>query len=322
MCVLPINYYNHQSVLLEESIQLLNINPKGFYIDGTFGLGGHSKLILSKLDKSGRLLGVDRDLLAVKFGECMATQDGRFTIIHSSFSKIKNYIENMGCVHLVNGILLDLGISTLQLNDISRGFSFTKDGPLDMRMDISTGQSAAYWLSHASQQEIFWVLRNFGEEKFAKRISKIVVEKRQNTPILRSCTLSKLISSVVPTFYGGYQKHPATRSFLAIRIYINQELKELMQILQDALEILSVNGRLVIISFNSLEDRLVKFFIRKHSNISIPFKIPLTDIEIFDRYQSKCQLRNVTKVMPSNLEIKRNARSRSAVLRCAEKLFI
>lgn len=318
--MLSIKHHLHQSVLLRESVQLLNINPSGFYIDGTFGSGGHSKLILSKLSAKGRLLGIDKDLLAVKIGKLIADRDSRFTIVHDSFSKIKNFIKKKGYIHLVNGILLDLGISTLQLNDISRGFSFMQDGPLDMRMDIRVGQSAADWLLKTSQRELCWVLKNFGEEKFSKKISRVIVERRKKSPIVRSHDLSKLISSVIP--YRENYKHPATRSFLAIRMYINKELEELLQILKDSLEILSVNGRLVIISFNSLEDRLVKHFIKKHSSISIPHKIPLTNIQIFNKYGHKCQLKNISKIVPSTAEIKYNICARSAVLRCAEKCFI
>lgn len=316
-----INYFYHQSVLLKEAIRMLNIYPSGLYIDGTFGLGGHSKLILSKLSKNGFLLGIDKDLSAVRIGNFIAAKDHRFAIVHGTFSKIKKYVQGKGFLHSVNGILLDLGISSLQLNDVTRGFSFMQDGPLDMRMDISKGQSASDWLSKASQTEICWVLKNFGEEKFAKKIARAIVEKRQKNPILRSCVLSKLISSVIP--YREIYKHPATRSFLAIRMYINSELKELIQILQDSLEILSINGRLVIISFNSLEDRLVKCFIKKHSSISIPHKMPLTEIQIFNecKKNNECQLKNIGKIMPSSAEIKENIRARSAVLRCAEKSF-
>lgn len=310
----------HQSVLLKESIQQLNIHSTGLYIDGTFGLGGHSRLILSNLSEKGRLLAVDKDLLSVKIGKIIAQQDNRFTIIHSAFSKIKDYVKNQGLLGLVDGILLDLGISTLQLSDCNRGFSFMKHGYLDMRMDVNTGQSAASWLFKASQKEIFWVLRNFGEERFAKKIAKIIVLKRQKIPIINSYVLSELISSVVPC-YKRY-KHPATRSFLAIRIFVNKELEELKKILEDSLEILSVHGRLVVISFHSLEDRLVKCFIREHSNIYIPSKIPLTDIQILNRYRNTYQLKNIVKIMPSSLEISNNIRARSAVLRCAEKFVI
>lgn len=310
----------HRSVLLHESVRLLNINPTGLYVDGTFGLGGHSKFILSQLSQRGRLLGIDRDRLAVEIGQCVAKKDSRFTIVHGSFSEMKKIIKNKGYLNLVNGILLDLGLSTLQLHDVSRGFSFMRDGPLDMRMDVSIGKSAAHWLAKVSQKELYWVLKNFGEERFAKKISRVIVAKRERTPILRSHILSHVISSVIP-YRNGY-KHPATRSFLAIRMYINRELEELIQVLESALEILSVHGRLVVISFNSLEDRVVKRFINKYSKISVPHKIPLTEIQRFNRYKHKCQLRNIDKIVPSMVEIRENICARSAVLRCAEKTFV
>ncbi|URJ28576.1 16S rRNA (cytosine(1402)-N(4))-methyltransferase RsmH [Blochmannia endosymbiont of Camponotus sp. C-046] len=313
--------YTHKSVLLHEAIQLLNINSTGIYIDGTFGSGGHAKLILSQLNKQGRLLAIDKDLLAIKIGKCIAEQDDRFTIIHSSFSKTIEYVKNVGLIGLVDGILLDLGISTYQINDCSRGFSFMQDGLLDMRMDISNGISAAEWLSKASQENIAWVLKTFGEERFSKNIAKVIVSKRQHTPIIRSIVLSKLICDAVPL--RNMRKHPATKSFLAIRMYINNELEEIKQILKDALVILAPRGRLVVISFNSLEDRLVKYFVREHSCVwSLPPKIPLTNNQIFNQYKSKCQLKNIGKLTPSKQEIKRNIRARSAILRCAEKLVM
>lgn len=320
MCTFHINC-NHESVLLEEAIQALNINSTGVYVDGTFGSGGHSKLILSKLTKKGRLLAIDRDWSAVKIGNIIAAQDSRFTIIHSTFSKIHKHIKNMGLTGSVDGILLDLGVSSFQLNDYNRGFSFMRDGPLDMRMDISSGQSAAEWLSKASLENIAWVLKTFGEERFAKIIAKVIVSIRRYKPIVRSIILSKLICDIIP--YHNMRKHPATKSFLAIRMYINNELEEIIQILEDSLRMLSARGRLVIISFNSLEDRLVKHFIRDHSRVlPIPPKIPLTDYQIFSKYNSKYKLKDMGKLMPSKQEIKRNTCARSAILRYAEKLVI
>ncbi|WP_331828415.1 16S rRNA (cytosine(1402)-N(4))-methyltransferase RsmH [Candidatus Blochmannia sp. SNP] len=320
MCIFHINY-DHKSVLLEEAIQALNINSTGVYVDGTFGSGGHSKLILSKLTKQGRLLAVDRDLSAIKIGKIIAEQDSRFTIIHSTFSKIHKHIENMRLTGSVDGILLDLGVSTLQLNDDNRGFSFMRDGPLDMRMDVSSGQSAAEWLSKASLEDIVWVLKTFGEERFAKIIAKVIISTRRYKPIVRSIILSKLICDIVP--YRNVYKHPATKSFLAIRMYINNELEEIAQVLEDSLGMLSTRGRLVVISFNSLEDRLVKYFIRDHSCVvSIPPKIPLTDYQIFSQYKSKYKLKDMGKLMPSKKEIERNTCARSARLRYAEKLMI
>ncbi|URJ29304.1 16S rRNA (cytosine(1402)-N(4))-methyltransferase RsmH [Blochmannia endosymbiont of Camponotus modoc] len=314
-------HYSHKSVLLNEAIQSLNIKATGIYIDGTFGSGGHSKLILSQLNERGRLLAIDKDLLAIKIGKCIAERDGRFTIIHSSFSKMIKHVKNIGLIGSVDGILLDLGISTFQINDCSRGFSFMQDGLLDMRMDISSGISAAEWLSKASQENITWVLKTFGEERFAKNIARVIVSKRRYMPIIRSIVLSKLICDAIP--HRNMNKHPATKSFLAIRMFINNELEEIMQVLKDALVMLSPRGRLVVISFNSLEDRLVKYFIREHSCVlSIPPKLPLTNNQIFSKYKNKCQLKNIGKLTPSKQEIKRNIRARSAILRCAEKLLI
>ncbi|URJ25217.1 16S rRNA (cytosine(1402)-N(4))-methyltransferase RsmH [Candidatus Blochmannia ocreatus (nom. nud.)] len=314
-------YNEHDSVLLNESIQALNIKSTGIYIDGTFGAGGHSKLILSKLTRSGHLFGMDRDWLSIKIGKNIAEQDKRFTIIHSEFSKIYQHIKHMGLIGVIDGILLDLGISALQLNDSSRGFSFMRDGLLDMRMDINTGISAAKWLAKASQKEISTVLKMFGEERFANNISKVIVKYRTHKPIVNSVVLSKLICDNIPHYSA--HKHPATKSFLAIRIYINNELEEIMKILNDALNILSPKGRLVVISFNSLEDRLVKHFIRKHSSeVSIPHKLPLTQCQILNIFYNKHQLKNMGKLIPKKQEIKNNIRARSAILRYAEKLIL
>lgn len=315
----------HQSVLLEESIEALNIKPSGIYIDGTFGLGGHSRLILSKLDKNGRLIAVDRDWQSVKVGRLIANKDKRFIMIHTSFSKLLKYIKKMKLTGLINGILLDLGICESQLFDLNRGFSFMRDGFLDMRMDLSAGQSAAQWLSIASQSKLEWVLRNFGEERFSKRIAQSIISQRRLKPILRSIELSNIISGAMP-YYIKYKqhKHPATRSFLAIRIYINDELTEIKQMLEDSLTLLSPKGRLVVVSFNSLEDRLIKQFIVRYSSRFLPVlsKLALTDKQMLDTYLNRYQLRNIGKLVPSIQEIKQNTRARSAILRCAEKLVI
>lgn len=313
----------HRSVFLKESITALNINPNGVYIDGTFGLGGHSKLILSKLTKNGRLIAIDKDLESVAIGRLVMQEDKRFTMIHTSFSKMFTYIQNMELVGSVNGILLDLGLCELQLSNSNRGFSFMKDGWLDMRMDNSIGQTAATWLASASWEKIAWVLKTFGEERFAKQIAKSIVFKRQYKPILRSMELSNIISSTVFRCSNRYNrnKHPATRSFLAIRMYINKELKEVKQILQDILMMLAPKGRLVVISFNSLEDRLVKHFIYKYSrNIPILPKLALTESQLLNFYTNTYQFRNITKLKPTDQDIKQNKRARSAILRCAEKL--
>lgn len=313
----------HQSVLLHESIEALNIYPDGIYIDGTFGLGGHSKLILSKLNKHGRLIAIDRDWLSVKIGKSMFKQDERFTIIHTSFSEMFMHLQNMKLVGLINGILLDLGMCESQLIDSNRGFSFMRDGVLDMRMDVSTGKSASEWINSASVKNIRWVLKTFGEEKFSNKIAKSIVSYRKHQPILRSLQLSKIIANAIPYRNRCNQrKHPATRSFLAIRMYINKELQEIAKVLQYILTLLSPRGRLVIISFNSLEDRLIKRFMYQNS-CRIPIvstKLPLTENQIYNLFPNVCYLTNVGKLRPSIQEVKRNIRARSAILRYSEKL--
>lgn len=314
----------HESVLLNESVEALNIVPDGKYIDGTFGLGGHSKLILSKLNKCGRLIAMDRDCLSVRIGKLLAQQDKRFIILHAPFSKMFTYLQNMNLVGLINGVLLDLGICAFQLFDSNRGFSFIKDGFLDMRMDVSMGRPASEWLNIASMKNIDWVLRTFGEEKFSKKIAKSIVLKRKINPILRSSQLSKIVSDVIPNHNKYYRKkHPATRSFLAIRMYINEELKEITQILQKITELLSPKGRLVVISFNSLEDRLVKHFIYQNSRMQTALpKLPLTEAQRLKLYSNTCLMRNIGKLTPTVKEIRQNIRARSAIMRCAEKLSI
>lgn len=315
---------HHNSVLLHEAINALNINPSGIYIDGTFGLGGHSHYILSKLTSHGRLIAMDRDWSAVNIGEVLTKQDGRFSIIHAPFSKMLRCIYNMNLVGLINGILLDLGVCESQLTDSSRGFSFMRDGPLDMRMDNSVGQSAYEWIAKASQKDIEWVLRTFGEEKLSKKIARSIVLKREVYPIDRTSALSEIISDTVLYYNNRYnrRKHPATRSFLAIRIYINEELVEIMKILQDVFKLLAPGGRLVVISFNSLEDRIVKKFINQYSRVFVyPPKIPLTHTQLLHKYSGTMKFKNLGKIKPTVLEIKKNIRARSAILRYAEKLI-
>lgn len=314
----------HKSVLLYEAINALNINPSGIYIDGTFGLGGHSNLILSKLTKNGRLIAMDRDKTAVDIGQLISKQDNRFSIIHAPFSKMLQYMNNMKLVGLINGIILDLGICTSQLADFNRGFSFMNDGPLDMRMDTSTGQPVHEWIAKASQKHIEWVLRNFGEERFSRKIARSIVIQRRICPIIRTSELSTIVRNVVAHCNNNgffHKKHPATRSFLAIRIYINEELTEIMKLLQDIFMLLAPRGRLVIISFNSLEDRIVKRFINQHSCIPpILPKLPLTDMQILKIYHGLIKFKNMGKLIPTSVEIKSNIRARSAILRYVEKL--
>lgn len=311
---------SHFTVLLKEAVDGLAIIPDGIYIDGTFGRGGHSRFILSKLGQNGQLIGIDRDPRAI--AEAQRIQDRRFQIEHNTFSSIYQICEKENLIGKINGILLDLGVSSPQLDEAERGFSFMKDGPLDMRMDTTQGQSASEWLQNVSVEDLAWVLKTFGEERFAKRIAQAIVsfnqQARQNNtpPLTRTLQLAQLIADAVP--FKDKHKHPATRSFQAIRIYINAELDELEKVLQDALAVLAPEGRLSIISFHSLEDRMVKHFMRKQAKgIDIPKGLPIRESEI-DRQQ---QLKVVGKaVKPTEEEIAQNPRSRSAVLRIGEKL--
>ncbi|MBD1574233.1 16S rRNA (cytosine(1402)-N(4))-methyltransferase RsmH [Vibrio sp. S17_S38] len=316
--------FQHVSVLLNESIDGLNIKPNGIYIDGTFGRGGHSRTILSRLGENGRLYSIDRDPQAI--AEAAKIDDPRFTIIHGPFSGIESYAEQYELVGKVDGVLFDLGVSSPQLDDADRGFSFMKDGPLDMRMDPTTGQSAAQWLAEAELDDITWVLREFGEEKHARRIAKGIVayqeecrENPEKEPLTRTGQLAKLISDVAPKNFKE-KKHPATRSFQAIRIYINSELEEIDFALKGAMSILAPEGRLSVISFHSLEDRMVKRFMRRESQgPQVPHGLPLTEEQI--KKLGSANMKTVSKaIKPSQSEVEVNTRSRSSVLRIAEKL--
>ncbi|ODP95625.1 MULTISPECIES: 16S rRNA (cytosine(1402)-N(4))-methyltransferase RsmH [Salinivibrio] len=311
--------YTHVSVLLNESVDGLAIKPDGIYVDGTFGRGGHSRHILSQLGENGRLYAIDRDPRAIE--EASTIDDPRFQIIHGPFSDIEAYLRDRGLSEKVDGILLDLGVSSPQLDDPSRGFSFMHDGPLDMRMDPSSGQSAAQWLATASPDDIAWVLKVFGEERFARRIANAIVRHREDeeaTPLTTTNQLAKLIDHAVP--FREKKKHPATRSFQAIRIYINSELDEIEQALQGALASLAPGGRLSVISFHSLEDRMVKRFIRKQSKgPDVPKGVPLTEAQIAEL--GSAAMKPIGKaIKPSADEVAKNARARSSVLRIAEKL--
>lgn len=310
----------HSTVLLHETVDGLALKENGIYIDGTFGRGGHSRLILSKLSANGKLIAIDRDPKAV--AEAQKIQDPRFQIEHNTFSEILSICEKRGLVGKIDGILLDLGVSSPQLDDAARGFSFMKDGPLDMRMDDSKGISAAEWLQQVSEQDLAWVLKTFGEERFAKKIAKAIVDYNKSAVqnggecLTRTLQLAELIAQTVP--FKDKHKHPATRSFQAIRIFINAELDELEKVLASALAVLAPGGRLSIISFHSLEDRMVKHFMRKQSQgEAIPKGLPLRE----DQIQRNQRLKVIGKaMMPSEDEIAQNPRARSAVLRIAERL--
>lgn len=305
----------HVTVLLNEAVEGLAIKPNGIYIDGTFGRGGHSRLILSQLGKQGRLIAIDRDPRAI--AEAQTIIDPRFQIIHRPFSEIPIVCEQLELVGKIDGILLDLGVSSPQLDEAERGFSFMRDGPLDMRMDTTRGLSAMEWLAQVSVDDLAWVLKEFGEERFAKRIAQAIVSYNQSAQqkISRTLELAQIIADAVP--FKDKHKHPATRSFQAIRIFINSELDELETVLNSALEVLAPEGRLSIISFHSLEDRMVKQFMRKKSKgESVPKGLPILESEL----TRNIPLKTIGKaIMPSEKEIEANPRARSAVLRIAEK---
>ena len=305
----------HISVLLAEAIDGLNIDPDGCYIDCTFGRGGHSSLILSKLSTQGRMIAIDRDPSAIAAAEKFK-DDKRFLIEHEGFAHLAEIADKHQLTGKVNGILLDLGVSSPQLDEAERGFSFMKDGPLDMRMDTSRGQTAAQWLAIADVEDITWVLRTFGEEKHAWRIANAIVDAREETPFTRTSELAKLIKTTAPQ--REIKKHPATRSFQAIRMYINSELEQIEQVLAASLSVLAEDGRLVVISFHSLEDRLVKQFMKKHSQgKKVPRGMPISEEELNKGKKLSLVGR---KLKPSKDEVEENVRSRSSVLRIAKRL--
>lgn len=309
------NNFEHVTVLLQEAVDALVTDPAGFYVDGTFGRGGHSAKILAALTENGLLMAIDKDLVAIDFAQQRFADDAKFSIAHGSFSRLEEFTQLRDKHGKVQGVLLDLGVSSPQLDDPSRGFSFQNDGPLDMRMDTSCGESAAQWLAYASEKEIADVLYTYGEEKFGRRMARAVVAEREKEPIETTARLAQIIKDANPAWEKG--KHPATRAFQAIRIQVNQELSDLEQCLDGALEALEVGGRLVVISFHSLEDRIVKRFIRKHvkGDDHLPQGIPYTNDML------RCRLKDISKkVKASKGEVDVNPRSRSAVMRVTEKI--
>ena len=305
----------HISVLLNEAVDGLAIAEDGCFIDCTFGRGGHSSLILSKLSTNGRLIAIDRDPTAILAAEKFK-DDSRFLIEHQGFASLADIAEKHELMGKVDGILLDLGVSSPQLDEAERGFSFMKDGPLDMRMDTSKGQTAAEWLAVADVEDITWVLRTFGEEKHAWRIANAIVDTREESPLTRTSQLAKLIKTTAPQ--REIKKHPATRSFQAIRMYINSELEQIEKALVASLDVLAEGGRLVVISFHSLEDRLVKQFMKKHSQgKKVPRGLPISEEELNKGKKFALVGR---RLKPSPTEVEENVRSRSSVLRVAERL--
>lgn len=301
----------HVTVLLDEAVDALAIAPAGCYVDGTFGRGGHSRAVLSRLGADGRLVAFDRDLAAISAGA--AINDARFGLVHAPFSALAESLDGLG-IERVDGVLLDLGVSSPQLDEAARGMSFRFDAPLDMRMDTSRGQTAAQWLATAGVGEITEVIRDYGEERFAHAIAKAVVAARAGEPVSTTGQLAALVEKAVRTREPG--QHPATRTFQALRIFINAELEELSLVLPQCLARLKPGGRLVVISFHSLEDRIVKRFMREHAN---PPPVPRgMAIREADRPQPK--LRLVGKAVKAGAaEVAANPRARSAVMRVAER---
>ena len=305
--------YEHHPVMLQPVLDGLNLKSGGVYIDGTFGRGGHSAAMLKQLDAEGQLLVMDKDPDAYAVACDLDAADPRVTARNASFVDLEEVIRELGWENSVDGILLDLGVSSPQLDDARRGFSFLRDGPLDMRMDTNTGQTAAEWLMVVAENELAIVLKTYGEERFARRIAREVVRVRAQEPISTTLQLAKLIDSAVP--FKEKHKHPATRSFQAIRIFINRELEELKMILPQTINALAPGGRLVVISFHSLEDRIVKRFMRDEQRGPVlPPDLPVMP----EAYAPR--LRIVGKpVRASSEEIKANPRARSAILRIAER---
>ncbi len=309
----------HTPVLLREAVDALAVGPCGIYVDGTFGRGGHSRLILERLGESGRLIAFDRDPTAFSVGQALEAEDPRFRIVHSSFSRIQEVLRQLD-VDRVDGILLDLGVSSPQLEEADRGFSFRMDGPLDMRMDTSQGQTAADWLASASQAHLEEVIKNYGEERFAKQVARAIVAARSQQPVTTTHQLAAIVGTAVRSRKREDKQNPATRTFQAIRIYINQELEKLSLVLPQCVEVLKPGGRLVAISFHSLEDRIVKRFMRESANADrLPKEVPLRAMEV--QRLSRNKLRVVGKaVRPIAEELAANPRARSAVMRVAERL--
>lgn len=303
----------HQTVLLREAVEALVTVRDGIYVDGTFGRGGHTRYLLQCLDDNGRVLAIDKDPAARDVAAKLAESEPRLEFFHGSFAQLPHQLRRMG-IDAVDGILLDLGVSSPQLDEGARGFSFMQDGPLDMRMDNSRGETAAQWLSSADLRDIAGVLKEYGEERFARRIAAAIVAAREESPIETTAHLARVVSEAHPRWEK--HKHPATRSFQAIRIKVNRELEDLQAFLAIAIDMLRVGGRLVVISFHSLEDRLVKRYMRDLARgDALPPGVPVIDSARNRR------LRLVGKaIRATDEEVAGNVRARSAVMRVAEKI--
>jgi 16S rRNA (cytosine1402-N4)-methyltransferase len=304
----------HVPVLSDAVLEQLNVRPNGVYVDGTFGRGGHSRAILDQLGPGGRLIVVDRDPQAISTAESLAREDGRVTVVRGSFGDIEQIAAAKGVIGEVDGVLLDLGVSSPQLDDAQRGFSFLRDGPLDMRMDPDAPESAEDWLNSATEVDMAHVIARFGEERAARRIARTICRERKQNRITRTLQLANLIEGVLPR--RGKGKHPATRTFQAVRIHINNELGELQSFLDQILMVLKVHGRLCIISFHSLEDRMVKRFMRNHSRI----EPSLAALPVVPESAQPDLLLIGAPIRPDSQEAERNPRARSAVLRTGERL--
>lgn len=305
--------FEHITVLLNEAVDVLNIRPSGIYVDGTFGRGGHSRLILSRLNEQGRLIVFDKDPAAIAVAQELAWQDQRVSVFHQGFSHFDSACTELG-ISQIDGALFDLGISSPQIDDASRGFSFRFDAPLDMRMDTTRGESAAEWLMHADEQEIHEVIKNYGEERFSRQIARAIVAKRIEAPIHTTGQLAEIAAQCVRSREKG--QHPATRTFQAIRIYINRELDEVAQVLPQVTARLKTQGRLAVIAFHSLEDRIVKQFMREHStHAPLPKWAAIREADL-----PKPPLKIVGKPIKAGAEeLNYNPRARSAILRVAER---
>ena len=314
MNVESVEQYQHRTVLLDEAVDALALDgdrADGIYVDGTFGRGGHSRLILQRLGTGGRLLAFDKDTQAI--ANAATINDARFDIAHDSFATLGEALAGRG-IKQVNGVLLDLGISSPQVDDAARGFSFRADGPLDMRMDTTRGMSAAEWLATETEQKIEKVIREYGEERFAFQIAKAITARRAVEPISSTRQLAEIVARTVKTREKG--KDPATRTFQAIRIFINKELEELEVVLGEAYKHLAPHGRLVVISFHSLEDRIVKQFMAGKANVPQPDRrLPIRAVDL-----PQPEMKLIARIKPSAEEISANPRSRSAVMRVAERL--
>lgn len=322
--------FGHVTVLLYETINAL-VHPEfhnknsffrgslegkfktsGVFVDGTFGRGGHSRYLLSLLDRDSKLFVFDKDPQAIEAAKQLKEEDERVEVVHGAFSSMQKSLSDFG-IQKVDGITMDLGISSPQIDDGTRGFSFMRDGPLDMRMDNSKGQTAAEWINSADVELLAEVIKEYGEERFALKIAKAIASRRESNPIRTTHELAELVSANVRTREKG--QHPATRTFQAIRIYINEELEELSRSLATAIDLLKVGGRLSVISFHSLEDRIVKQFIAKESNPASEFaRLPIREIDM-----PKGSLKSLGKLTATEAEIASNPRSRSAILRVAER---